>query len=56
MKTYKIEIVIKEGSDEFWEEITEDGKTGVDEVIHQLKSDLYAWTGVEIKLVSFTDK
>ena len=58
MKVYKIEIIINEGSDEWWEEITEDGKTGCDEVLQFVRNEL-AETGlvdIEVKLTSFEDK
>lgn len=40
MKTYRIEIVIQEGNDEFWEQVTADGKSGVDEVLDVVKTSL----------------
>ena len=56
MKTYTIEIVIQEGSDEFWEEITADGKTGCDEVLESIKGEIQNYFPESVRLVSFTDK
>ena len=30
MKRYTFELIVNEQSDEFWEEITQDGKSGCD--------------------------
>lgn len=54
MKTYKFEVIIEEGNDEFWESIQ--GKTGCDEMLEVVK-DLFnqeAWDA-EIKLVEYKD-
>jgi hypothetical protein len=36
MKEYRIELIIKEGSDEFWEDIESSGATGCDEILESL--------------------
>ena len=56
MKSYKFELIIKEGSDEFWEDITADGKTGCDEVLKEIKTifDENFWD-VELKLTGYKD-
>ena len=40
MKHYTLQIFIEEGSDEFWEESTANGKTGCDEVVEVVKRAL----------------
>jgi len=56
MKRYTIEIVIEQGSDEWWEEITADGKTGCDEVLDAIKTEVATYFPESVTLVSFTDK
>jgi hypothetical protein len=57
MKRYTFELVVTEGSDEGWEEITENGKTGCDEVLEMVKNELYnIGLDVDIKLVKYEDK
>lgn len=56
MKRYVFEVVIYEGSDEFWEEITDQNSTGCDEV-KDLVYESFRNHGLEpdIKLVAYTD-
>lgn len=55
MKIYKFELVINEQSDEFFEEITKDGKSGCDEVLLQIKTDL-SFYDAEIRLIGYEEK
>ena len=57
MKRYVFEIVVEEGNDEFWEDITSRGVTGCDEVISEVANtfDLAGWEP-HIKLIRFEDK
>lgn len=57
MKRYTFEVVITEQSDEWWEEITEGGKSGCDEVLSFVEHELVsAHLDVSVKLKSFEDK
>ena len=57
MKQYTIQLVITEGSDEFWEEATADGKSGCDDVLEIVKNVMWN-EGLEpdIKLIKYEDK
>jgi hypothetical protein len=58
MKTFKIEVIINEGSDEYWEELRKDGKTGCDEVTQVVKeavTDVFP-VDAEVRLIDYKDK
>jgi hypothetical protein len=57
MKQYTFELIIKEGNDEFWEELIEKNLTGCDE-IKTLTEDFLNDVGVdyELKLKQFVDQ
>ncbi len=57
MKTYTYEVIIEEGRDEFWSEITEDGKSGCDSVMTEIKTIL-SHTGFTcfVRLVAYSDE
>lgn len=54
MKKYYIEIIINEESDEWFQEITKDGKTGCDEILTEIKNKLQLFDA-NIKLTKFID-
>jgi hypothetical protein len=56
MKRYTFEIVIEEGSDEWWEEITADGKSGCDEVLADIKEKVAYNFPESVRLIKFEDK
>ena len=58
MKTYKIEITIREGNDEYWEDITKDGLSGCDQVILDITDQMKEanWQDFDVKLVGYIDK
>ena len=57
MKRYIFELTVNEGSDEFFEEITADGKSGCDEVLNEVKFQLESCGfNIEIKLKGFEEK
>ena len=58
MKKYKIEVVITEGCDEFWEELESENKSGVDEIETMVSDALYGrgFCDAKIKLVEYTNK
>lgn len=62
MKRYEFNLVIKEGNDEFWEEIEKDGTTGCEEVtalIKQCLAEQGFYPGeqeCELHLMSFTNE
>lgn len=55
MKTYKFEITITEGYDEFWEAIY--GKSGCDTITQIVRDDLFdSFPDAVVKLVEYHDK
>ena len=56
MKRYTFEIVIEEGSDEWWEEITADGKSGCNEVLADIKEKMAYGFPESVKLIKFEDE
>lgn len=57
MKRYTFELIVTEGNSESWEEITENGKTGCDDVLAMVKNELYnIGLDVDIKLTKYEDK
>jgi hypothetical protein len=57
MKTYTFEVVIEEGNDEFWEEITAGGNSGCDNVRNEIVIALSTF-GFEssVRLVAYSDE
>ena len=57
MKIYKFELIINEQSDEFYEEITNNGKSGCDEVFGLIKEELdIMGLDFELRLIGFEEK
>ena len=54
MKKYYIEIVINEQSDEWFQEITKDGKSGCDDVLTEVKNKLHLFD-CDVKLIKYID-
>lgn len=40
MKIYTLLVTIKEGSDEFWEDLEKEGKSGCDEILQAVRNAL----------------
>ena len=57
MKQYTLTVTITEGSDEFWEEISNERKSGCDEVTEAVRDALSAagWSDADVELSAFTD-
>ena len=57
MKTYKFELIVSEGNDEFWEELAERNKSGCDEVIEMIHEMLRDNPQLDaaVRLVEYTD-
>lgn len=57
MKRYTFEVTIDEQSDEWWESITKDGRSGCDDVREFIKRELEsAHLDVDIKLTDYEDQ
>lgn len=56
MKRYIIEIEFQEESDEFWEEITADGKSGCDGLLEAIREEIQNYSPVSVKMKKFEDK
>ena len=58
MKTYKLEITIREGNDEYWENIIVDGLSGCDQVVIDITDQMKAanWQDFNVKLVGYKDE
>lgn len=55
MKTYRFELTVREQSDEFWEQITKDGKSGCDEVLDFIRDELQNYD-INVRLIGYDDK
>ena len=56
MKKYTFEVIIKEGYDEWWEELLTNKKTGCEEILQDLEGTLDAvGLDAEIRLIKYED-
>jgi len=60
-RTYALRVFIREGSDEFWDKIREEGKTGCDDVLKEVRETLadrgfMPELGTEVELVGFREE
>ena len=55
MKQYKFELIVNEQDDEMYEEFTQEGKSGCDEVLEAMKDELQNYD-IEIRLIGYSDK
>ena len=57
MKRYTLEIIIEEGSDEWWEEITNNELSGCDEVRKSIKNAIWdvGFQEAKVNLIKFED-
>ena len=55
MKRYTFELIVNEQSDEFWEEITQDGKSGCDEVLDAIREEMQNYD-IQVRLIGYDDK
>lgn len=57
MKTYKFELIVSEGNDEFWEGLEEENKSGCDEVLDMIQEMLRDNPQLDaaVRLVEYTD-
>jgi hypothetical protein len=55
MKVYKIEVELREQSDEWFEEITAGGNSGCDEVLKAVRDELQNYD-VDVRLIEYNDK
>jgi hypothetical protein len=55
MKTYKFSIELKEGCDEFWEDIKGSGVKEVENWITSIISENFGNEDISVKLIEFKD-
>ena len=56
MKKYKLEIVIEEENDEFWESLRDQSKSGCDDIYNTVVAAMEStFLNFEVKLVEFAD-
>lgn len=54
MKTYKFEVIVTEGYDEWWSALR--NKSGCDEITQIMRDDLFdSFPDAKIRLLEFTD-
>lgn len=56
MKRYVLEVVIKEGNDEYWESLNNSGKSGCDDLVDMVQTTLDQVLEAQVKLIEYSNR